>query len=119
LPGCGALTIDFLLAKTGKAVYNYPMHTRDHSHSHEHGHPHGHDHEHLTDPEKTEALLAYMLDHNRSHGAEIGELAHSLYHAGKEDAAKLLDEGFKDFEKGTEKLAKALELLRPAGEGGK
>jgi hypothetical protein len=73
----------------------------------------------LTEPGKTEALLAYMLDHNRSHGKEIGDLAHSLYHAGKENAAKLLEEGLKDFERGTEKLAKALELLRPAGEGGK
>ncbi|MDR1586953.1 MAG: hypothetical protein LBS57_05810 [Treponema sp.] len=91
------------------------MYTHDHPHNHEHPHEHGH--EHLTEPEKIEALLAYMLDHNQSHGREINSLAHSLYHAGKENAAKLLEEGLKDFEKGNEKLAKALELLRPDGRG--
>jgi hypothetical protein len=77
-----------------------------------HDHKHEHSHEHLEDPAKIEALLAYMLDHNQRHGEEIGGLAHSLYHAGSEEAAKLLEEGVKDFEKGNEKLAKALELIR-------
>jgi hypothetical protein len=95
-----------------KQAYNADMH--------EHEHGHGHSHEHLEDPAKIEALLAYMLDHNQHHGEEIDGLAHSLHHAGNGEAAKLLEEGVKDFEKGNEKLAKALELIRknPAGASG-
>jgi hypothetical protein len=107
-------------------AYTVDMHEHDHDHEHlyehGHGHSHGHDHnhEHLEDPAKIEALLAYMLDHNQHHGEEISGLAHSLNHGGNGEAAKLLEEGVKDFEKGNEKLAKALELIRknPASGGG-
>jgi hypothetical protein len=85
----------------------------------QHDHLHLHTpHEHIDDPAKISALLTYMVDHNKQHGEEIRGLAHSLSHAGQQEsrgewiaAAELLDEGVKDFEKGNEKLAKALELL--------
>jgi hypothetical protein len=38
-----------------------------------------------------------------------------VYHAGQREAAELLDAGVQDFEKGNEKLAKALDLLRLNG----
>jgi hypothetical protein len=90
-------------------------HTHFHPHSpHDHEHlatEHTHDHEHLTDPAKIKALLEYMIDHNRQHGEEIAGLAHSLYHAGQNDAADLLCEAAKDFESRNDKIAKALALL--------
>jgi hypothetical protein len=100
-----------------------PMEDRNHFHLHTHqpgssvegsphDHIHPHTHEHIEDPAKITALLSYMVDHNRQHGEEIHGLAHSLYHAGQQEAADLLDQGLKDFEKGNEKLAKALNLLR-------
>jgi hypothetical protein len=86
----------------------------DHLHIHTsqgHDHVHPHTHEHLEDPAKIKALLDYMVDHNQHHGEEIRELAHSLYHAGQQEAADLLNDGVKDFDQGNEKLAKALKLL--------
>jgi hypothetical protein len=96
-------------------------HSHFHLHTHQpgpnaegspHDHLHPHTHEHIEDPAKITALLGYMVDHNRQHGEEIHGLAHSLSHAGQQEAADLLDQGQKDFEKGNEKLAKALNLLR-------
>jgi hypothetical protein len=89
----------------------------DHNHFHlhtprDHEHIHPHTHAPVEDPAKIRALLSYMVDHNRQHGEEIRGLAHSLSHAGQREAADLLDRGVSDFEKGNEKLAKALELLR-------
>jgi hypothetical protein len=91
------------------------MADHDHLHlhtPHEHDHVHPHTHGHIDDPAKIEALLTYMADHNKQHGEEISALAHSLSHAGQSEAAGLLDAGVQDFEKGNEKLAKALDLLR-------
>jgi uncharacterized protein YidB (DUF937 family) len=61
---------------------------------------------------KTRALLEYMLGHNRDHAGELGELAHKLRHAGLGAAADVLISGVKDFDRGNEKLAQALELIK-------
>ena len=45
----------------------------------------------VPDLAKISALLDYMTDHNRQHAAEVGDFAHQLYHAGKENAAQLLE----------------------------
>jgi hypothetical protein len=82
-----------------------------HEHSHEHGHGHC-DHGPAPDLAKIAALLEYMTDHNRQHAAEVGDFAHQLYHAGKEDAARLLENAVEDFEAGSEKLAEALALIK-------
>ncbi|MDR0877573.1 MAG: hypothetical protein LBN21_05930 [Treponema sp.] len=93
----------------------------NHDHDHAHYHPHSphdhehlsgdHTHDHLTDPAKIKALLEFMIEHNKQHGEEIADLAHSLYHAGQNEAADLLGNGVKDFENGNEKLIEALAIL--------
>ena len=90
-------------------------HDHSHGHDHAHGHDNGHcDHDHGPAPDlaKISALLDYMTDHNRQHAAEVGDFAHQLYHAGKEDAARLLEKAVEDFEAGSEKLAEALALIK-------
>jgi hypothetical protein len=93
-----------------------------HDHSHESGHDHTHeccghehgDHDHGAAPDlaKITALLAYMADHNLEHAAEVGDFAHQLHHAGKGEAARLLEHAVEDFEAGSEKLARALALIK-------
>jgi hypothetical protein len=58
------------------------------------------------------ALLEYMVEHNKSHAGELAELAHKLYHADGQAAADLISTAVTDFEKGNEKLARALELVK-------
>ncbi|GHV25719.1 hypothetical protein AGMMS4952_04210 [Spirochaetia bacterium] len=53
-----------------------------------------------------------MLDHNREHAGELGDLAHNLYHAGQHESADIINNAVKDFETGSDKLAKALELVK-------
>ncbi|GHU00030.1 hypothetical protein FACS1894142_8060 [Spirochaetia bacterium] len=93
----------------------------EHQHHHNYIHGHGHEHHHEQDhvyigtggeSAQTTALLEYMLEHNRSHAGELGELAHKLHHSGQQAAADLLSLGVKDFESGNEKLAKALKLVK-------
>ena len=84
---------------------------------HEHEHEHAHPHEHGAIPgfesmDQAEALMSYMLDHNRHHADELHEVGHKLAHTGKEEAAKLLHEAVDAFNRGNELLAKALEALK-------
>jgi uncharacterized FlgJ-related protein len=84
---------------------------------HEHEHEHSHPHEHGPVPafeslEQAEALMSYMLDHNRHHAEELHEVGHKLAHTGKEEAAKLIHEAVDKFSAGNELLAKALEALK-------
>lgn len=76
----------------------------------------GHDHHHHGAPEagKNLALLTYMLDHNRHHAEELHDLAHDLAEDGKAEAAALLHEALADFDRGNEKLAKALAAAKEA-----
>ena len=84
---------------------------------HEHEHKHSHPHEHgpisaFDSLEQAEALMSYMLDHNRHHAEELHELCHKLEASGKTEAAKLIDEAVDEFGAGNELLAKALEALK-------
>jgi hypothetical protein len=60
---------------------------------------------------KINALLGFMLNHNREHAEELANVAHKLRHAGKNEAAGLLEDAVKEFHGGNEKLKKALDLL--------
>ena len=84
-----------------------------HEHEHEHSHPHEHgDIPAFDSLEQAEALMSYMLDHNRHHADELHEVGHKLAHSGKEEAAKLIHDAVDAFNKGNELLAKALEALK-------
>ena len=84
-----------------------------HEHEHEHTHPHEHgDIPAFDSLEQAEALMSYMLDHNRHHADELHEVGHKLAHSGKEEAAKLIHEAVDAFSNGNELLAKALEALK-------
>ena len=84
-----------------------------HEHEHEHTHPHEHgDIPAFDSLEQAEALMSYMLDHNRHHADELHEVGHKLAHSGKEDAAKLIHDAVDAFNSGNELLAKALEALK-------
>ena len=84
---------------------------------HEHEHANGHSHTHgpvtaFDSVEQAEALMRYMLEHNRHHAEELHELCHKLEASGKNDAAQLIDEAVDRFFAGNELLAKALEALK-------
>ena len=84
-----------------------------HEHEHEHSHPHEHGPISGFDSiEQAEALMSYMLDHNRHHAEELHELCHKLAHSGKGEAADLIHEAVDRFGEGNELLAKALEALK-------
>ena len=84
-----------------------------HEHEHEHSHPHEHgDIPAFDSLEQAQALMSYMLDHNRHHADELHEVGHKLAHSGKEEAAKLIHDAVDAFNKGNELLAKALEALK-------
>ena len=84
-----------------------------HEHEHEHTHPHEHgDIPAFDSLDQAEALMSYMLDHNRHHADELHEVGHKLAHSGKEEAAKLIHEAVNAFNNGNELLAKALEALK-------
>ena len=84
-----------------------------HEHEHEHTHPHEHGPVAAFDSaEQAEALMSYMLDHNRHHAEELHELGHKLAHSGKEDASKLIHEAVDAFSAGNELLEKALKALK-------
>jgi hypothetical protein len=73
---------------------------------------HHHDHEHQADsPEMREALLAYLLKHNRSHARELAELGDQLAEAGDAGAAEAVRAGAAFFEQGNAALERAVRLL--------
>lgn len=91
-------------------------HPHDHSHGDDHNHSHDHcgcDHDHCTQPKnEDEAVLAYMLDHNRHHAQELVTIAAHLREQGKEDVAKQIDKAVEDFEKGNMRLSIAVSLIQ-------
>lgn len=91
------------------------MHVTNEEHSHCGcgcgGHEHTHDH--CTQPKnEDEAVLAYMLDHNRHHAQELVTIAAHLREQGKEDVAKQIDKAVEDFEKGNMRLSIAVSLIQ-------
>ena len=79
-------------------------HEQEHIHSHEHA-PVGRD---VAPAERTRALLAYMIDHNEHHAAELSELADGLDGAARE---RLL-EAIGGFEAANAQLREVLELIK-------
>ena len=61
-------------------------------------HEHNHSHNTANSPEETLALLNYMLGHNRSHAEEL--------------QIPLLYEAVEDFNRGSEKLAGVLAMMK-------
>lgn len=95
----------------------------------EHGHAHGHDHEHAHDHahehcdscggcgekkpgSEQEALLSYMLDHNKHHAAELADVAKKFRETGKEDVAVQIEKAIENFDKGNLYLSLALSLVK-------
>ncbi|MGI6218000.1 MAG: hypothetical protein ACOYIK_10380 [Coriobacteriales bacterium] len=71
-------------------------------------HKHGNVPAEGTPVDKQVALLAYMVDHNRSHAEELHELAHEM----DGEAAELVHSAVELFDKGNEKLAQALKIVK-------
>ncbi len=72
--------------------------------------PHGeHDEHGHTHKNENLALLAYMLEHNTHHAAELEEMAAKMEQAGCTETAKEILAGVAEFQKGNHHLSHALE----------
>lgn len=71
-------------------------------------HRHGGSVEDVQSADERQALLAYMVAHNKSHAEELHELAHSL----DGQTAELVHAAVELFDQGNEKLEAALSLLK-------
>lgn len=97
-------------------------HGHAHGHVHEHTHDHDHAHEHCGGCEsgcagkkpgsEQEALLSYMLDHNKHHAAELADVAKKFRETGKEDVAVQIEKAIENFDKGNLYLSLALSLVK-------
>ena len=97
-------------------------HGHDHGHTHEHTHDHSHGQEHCGGCEsgcaqkkpgsEQEALLSYMLDHNKHHAAELADVAKKFRETGKEDVAVQIEKAIENFDKGILYLSLALSLVK-------
>ena len=89
-------------------------HTHDHSHEGDHVHEHAHSHGEagFDSVEQAQALMSYMLEHNRHHAEELHDTAHKLDASGRHDAAEKIHEAYKQYEVGNDVLAEALKLLK-------
>jgi hypothetical protein len=86
------------------------------------GHSHAHVHTRQDalpkapdDAGKIKLVLGFTLEHNRQHAAEMRVLAENLRMADNADAADLLLEGIDDYERGNEKVARALRFVNSMG----
>lgn len=85
----------------------------DHGHACHHGHCHNHGSAPQEKPEnQDEALLAYMLQHNQSHAAELDQMSAKLREAGMEEAAEQVRKAVDEFEKGNLYLSVALAMVK-------
>lgn len=69
--------------------------------------PDGHEHAHHEEKMEAQALLRYMIDHNKHHADELYDLAGKLDGSARE----LVHAAVIDYESGTTKLEKALKAL--------
>lgn len=96
------------------------MHDTGHAHSHAHSHDgemsHSHEHSHggFESVEQAEALMKYMLEHNRHHADELHQVCHKLEDMGKTAAAAELGLALSRYNEGNDNLARALEALQEA-----
>ena len=68
---------------------------------------HTHDHHHHEEDMEAQALLRYMIDHNKHHADELYDIANKLDGTAKE----LVHAAVIDYETGTGKLEQALKAL--------
>ena len=93
-------------------------HTHEHTHEGEHDHVHAHGCDCKNEKcngscaDETVALLNYMLQHNQHHAEELDQMAQNLRKLGMEDAARTIEEGVADFQKGNMRLSLALTLVK-------
>lgn len=98
-----------------------PGHENVHTHTHEH-HEHSHSHgscegcggcqQQDRPANEQEAILAYMLEHNKHHAAELLEVAKQIRAAGKDEAAMQIEKAVENFDKGNLYLSVALSLVK-------
>ncbi len=81
-------------------------------HLHDHAHMHSHENHMASTESEAVALLTYMISHNEHHAEELSELAHSLRHLDKDEAAEEMEAGVLAFQEGNERLRVALALLQ-------
>ena len=93
---------------------------------HEHEHEHGHGHVHTHGPvsgfdslEQAEALMSYMLDHNRHHEEEMAHLAERFETAGNPAAAKKVRAARARMVEANLALMEAVGLAAPKEEAGR
>ncbi len=88
-------------------------HPHEHSHTHDHEHTHSHEHSHggFESVQQAEALMKYMLDHNRHHAEELHDVCHKLEDMGFAAAAEKLGEALEAYNAGNDALAQALAAL--------
>jgi hypothetical protein len=77
---------------------------------HEH---HCHCHTNTEGDSRHQALLGYMVAHNKTHIQELNELAQALA-AANAPAAKIISDAAADFESGNKKLEQALTHMERA-----
>ena len=99
-------------------THSHP-HTHDGDHAHEHTHEHAHNHgeqgcsscgcvgECSKPANEQEAILAYMLDHNRHHAEELHDLAHSF----DEVTADLIHDAVDKLGESNDLIEQALSLI--------
>ncbi len=97
-----------------------------HGHGEHQGCPHSHDpdHEHCGHhhgeggcqggdcKQETVALLAYMVQHNEHHAAELDQMADNLEKLDMLDAARTIRDGVADFQKANMRFSLALTLVK-------
>lgn len=104
-----------LLKDENGNVIAHGEHTHHHGEAHAHDCGAGHGCQSCGDrscKDETAALLAYMLQHNEHHAAELDQMADNLLKLGMDSAAKQIKEGVADFQKGNMRLSLALTLVK-------
>lgn len=97
--------------------------TESHVHAHTHTHSHVHSHSHVGESDNTMGntalepiygMMAYLLEHNQSHGNELLQISEKLAAMELGEAATVLKEGVALFAQGNEKLEQALSMVKAA-----
>ena len=83
----------------------------EHCHEHEDGHCHEHE-EGVAVPPSTAVLLEYMLNHNRSHAAELDKMAAKLAGEGNAAAAEQVRKAVDEYARGNLYLSLAVSLAK-------
>lgn len=77
-----------------------------------HHHQHHHGQTGAVSAEQQITMLAYMLDHNRHHAADLHDMAHRLKDGGAQKTAALLERALEQYHTGNDLLEQALQSLK-------